>query len=207
MKDAKDLPVSQLANENDMINGKSIIAYGWNRESSILNISSKTKQKIYSSDIVNVEYSFSGDLSTTNEKIFAYDLAGKFIGFVNKENKIFPVYNLHSALNGILKKGKISRIRLGVFYIDLSNYISRSDKIKGSAIAKNTDGVALTKNSPAFLAGLKENDIITHVNNIEINETSNLNILIQKYKPGDTVNLVYDRAGEKNNLNIILDEY
>ena len=60
----------------------------------------------------------------------------------------------------------------------------------------------ISKDSPAEAAGLKENDIITHVDGDEISSSSDLVNKIATYTPGDKVTLSVYRQGETQELAI-----
>ena len=206
VKDVRDLPVTQFISINEINQGGMVIIFDWDQNSLISTISGKVNQKIFSSDIVSDEFLLSTDVSN-NKSSFVYSLSGKFLGFVSNDNSIFPVYNLERIINAVLRDGELKRIKMGLSYIDFSDFISRDSEMEGVQIVKNINNISIEKNSPAFMAGLKESDIIFSIDNIELNDVSKLNVLIQKYKKGDSINISYLRNGEKNNTNLILDEY
>lgn len=66
----------------------------------------------------------------------------------------------------------------------------------GVTTEKNTDGAeikSITKESGAEKAGLKENDIITKINDTKITEPDDLSAAIKKQKPGDKVTVTFLR--------------
>ena len=66
--------------------------------------------------------------------------------------------------------------------------------------------MAIVPGSPADRAGLKENDIITHVNGEEIPEDTDLIELLKKLKVGDEIELTLLRAGQELKAKTILEE-
>ncbi len=66
----------------------------------------------------------------------------------------------------------------------------------GVTTQKTEDGVeikSITKESGAEKAGLKENDIITKINDTKISEPDDLSEAIKQHKPGDKVTVTYIR--------------
>lgn len=116
-----------------------------------------------------------------------------------------------TALDSVLKSGKIIRPYLGVRYLSLNKEIARSANLsvdKGALVYRGSSitDFAVSPGSPADKAGIIENDIITKLNGQELNENTSLISLLQKYKPGDTVTLTVIRKGETKQINVILEE-
>ncbi|MCK9393425.1 trypsin-like peptidase domain-containing protein, partial [bacterium] len=88
--------------------------------------------------------------------------------------------------------GKISYPFLGIRYVLLDEKVAKLKKVSvsyGALILKGSGKgeVAVTKNSPAEKAGLKEGDIVLEVNGEKISTSNSLSKIISKYKPGDKV--------------------
>ncbi|OQB43576.1 MAG: Serine protease Do-like HtrA [Parcubacteria group bacterium ADurb.Bin159] len=77
---------------------------------------------------------------------------------------------------------------------------------KGAWLKSGENLPAIIKNSPAELAGLKEGDIISWINNQEINTYNDLANIISGFNPGDTINITYLRNGEEKIINVKLGE-
>ena len=56
----------------------------------------------------------------------------------------------------------------------------------------------------AYEAGIKTDDIILKVENIEVNGVPELQEQIGKFKPGDTVTVIIQRKGEKKIIEVKL---
>jgi S1-C subfamily serine protease len=60
--------------------------------------------------------------------------------------------------------------------------------------------------SPAAKAGLQQGDIITRINNTDINADNPLSSVIAQFKPGETVTLTVIRGGKTTQLKATLGE-
>jgi serine protease Do len=73
----------------------------------------------------------------------------------------------------------------------------------GVITEKNDDGAkitSVTNNSAADKAGLKEGDVITHVDEDRIDDHEDLTKAIRKHKPGDKINVTVERDGRERQL-------
>ncbi|MFH1427518.1 MAG: S1C family serine protease [Patescibacteria group bacterium] len=214
VKDARDLPVRQFSDKNLIIKGMQVIALNWQQASLITSISDikddnvvlkftdKFSKKIISQDQVEA------DLTSA----IIFDLAGNIVGLSEKTGEIEPIYHFKSAISSLLLLKEIKRASLGVNYINLSELVlsaneETKDMInKGALIYKNNDGIDIVKNSSAEKAKLRAGDIITKVDNIEIDKNNDLVDVIQSYSAGGKINVTYIRTGEENAVEIELGE-
>ena len=99
-------------------------------------------------------------------------------------------------LNG---NDKINREFLGVKFLDLSQVVGPSIKVKqGNELSLINKGVYVSeviRGSAAEKAGLKENDVITQVGNDLVDPQNIFNRLLQKYSKGDSFTLTVLRQG------------
>jgi serine protease Do len=72
------------------------------------------------------------------------------------------------------------------------------------APASVSGSAGVTPGSPAQKAGLKENDIITELDSQRIDANHDLNNLLLRYKPGDTVTLKVLRGGHTMTISVTL---
>lgn len=66
--------------------------------------------------------------------------------------------------------------------------------------------VSVLEGSPADLAGIRENDIITAIDNAPINSSTALRVAINKYKIGDTITVSVQRGNEVLQIEVTLKE-
>ena len=74
---------------------------------------------------------------------------------------------------------------------------------------KETEGFYITdleEGLGADLAGLRPNDIIKSVDNITINKVADLSGYLASKRPGENVNIVYNRNGVENEVKVRLEK-
>ena len=114
-----------------------------------------------------------------------------------------PVNTAQAVAQQIIQQGYFSRPYMGISFQPINPSIAE----RYNLLAKW--GVFVTKvesGSPADKAGLKENDIITKVGDITMDETHSYVNALFSYKPGDTISLVVMRDGKQTQLQITLGE-
>lgn len=208
-KGAKDFSVRPFVERGGVKNGQLAIVVNWTGESWLTSVvgEESSDNLIKSSEDVPVALVLAGAEDKKMAGSAVADLSGNIIALTDKGGKIESINNFQSAIQSLLKNGNIKRAFLGVNYADLSLLAKEDNKNKkGAIILKNASGISVTKASPAEKAGLKEGDIITQVDNIEINESNDLADIIRGYLPGDIINIAYSRAGEKKEVQIMLTE-
>jgi hypothetical protein len=143
------------------------------------------------------------------ENSFVFNLAGDLAAIVDSNGKVVPAYSYNYYWRRFLEKNNLGRAYLGVNYLDLSLVkmaSSSTDYNKGSLLFSAKNKAAVLKSSPAEIAGLKEGDIITWVNNQEISRFNGLAEIISFYLPGDKITLTFLRDAKEQEVNIVLGE-
>ncbi len=214
LADANNLPVKELSSIKEIKPGQLALLLEWSGRNNIMHINSvKGNNSVYSADryigLLEVNQAISKNLKGS----VLFGLNGSVYGLVDEEGRIVPIALFSGALKSLLKEGVIRRANLGINCVDLSKIVFQDSGMEkllfpkyGALIAKNKQGVAVEKNSPAYLSGLKEGDIITEINNLEISAGNSLADLIKSFSAGDMVNLFYWRNGQKNNISVKLGE-
>lgn len=114
-------------------------------------------------------------------------------------------------LEDIVKYGRIIKPFLGILYIMLTKQYQNQYHLirdRGALVIRDhrPNSVAVVVGSPADRAGIKENDIITHVNGNELGENMELSEELQKLKVGDEIELTFLRDGSEMKAKTILEE-
>jgi len=132
-----------------------------------------------------------------------------------KEKLILPLANFAMIIDDVLKEKKISRVLLGVEYLNLDRLIldleahpQYRDINQGALIYQNKQlgitGVAV--DSPAAVAGLKNGQVILKVEGEAIDSQKSLSQLIQSYNPEEEIELTVWQAGEEIKVRVSLKE-
>lgn len=110
-----------------------------------------------------------------------------------------PINSIKGVLRVVLESGKVERAFLGVNYIMITPDVAKYYKLaeKQGAYVFSESGSAVSTGSPADKAGIKDKDVITKINDIEVGAGGSLSTLIGEYSPGDVVNLVVLRDGKE----------
>jgi serine protease Do len=208
---AADLPVSKFSSDYQINNGQSAIATNWRNWTwltIVLNQTSIDSQDLSSSDVFIKQIVL--DQTPRKEFVgsFLYNLNGEIIALIDETNKIISIESYNPVISSLLKYKLIKRPSLGVNFINLSalNSVSQKSKPKGALIIKDKDNLAVVKGSSAEKAGLKENDIILSVNNIEISAENSLNKIISQFLPGDEIGIIFLRGSQSKEIKIKLGE-
>lgn len=123
-----------------------------------------------------------------------------------------PINSVKGILSGVLKTGEVRRAFLGVNYTLITPEIARYYKLSVNSGAyvynssSNTSS-AVASGSPADKAGVKDKDIITKINGVEIGNNGSLSTLVGEYSPGDTIELTVLRGDREQTIKVTLSAY
>jgi len=145
------------------------------------------------------------------------NMAGQVIGIntaiVEDANGIgfaIPINSTKGILAGVLETGKVSRSYLGVSFLTVTPDVAREYNlsVNNGAYVRSTNGSnPVAANSPADKAGLKQNDIITKVNDETVGNQGSLSSILGEYRPGDRITLTYLRDGKQETATLNLGAY
>lgn len=112
-------------------------------------------------------------------------------------------------LKGVLETGEVRRAFLGVNHIPVTPETAKLYKLSvtSGAYIFAERGSPVASGSPAAKAGIKEKDVITKVNGVDIGTNGALTTLIGEYRPGDTITLTIVRGGSTESVTVTLAEY
>ncbi len=148
-----------------------------------------------------------GPLINVNGEVIGINTAvageGENIGFA------IPVNDAVSGIKSVTTQGKLVKAYLGVRYIMLSPVIAREAGVgvnEGALVVAGAGEPAVASGSPAAKAGLKLNDVITKINDTELNENQPLGSVIGRFNPDDTVMLTVVRGDRTLEIEAVLGE-
>ena len=208
LADARNLPIRKNIAKSDFFIGQSLLAVkNLNLVNPLNLVSLSEKADLLNSENSNLNLGFSlSPLELKNN--FIFDLAGDLAAIVNNQGELIPAFSYNYQWLSLMNVNDLGRPLFGVNYLNLSDIkiaSSSTDMSKGALLFSDGKVPAVMKNSPAAKSGLKEHDIITWINNYEINNDNDLAEIISFYKPGDKLNLIYLRDGKELRSELILE--
>ena len=111
-----------------------------------------------------------------------------------------PINKARSIAESIIEKGYVSKPYIGVSVATVSKETQSYGLPQGASVKE------VVENSPAAKAGLKTNDIITHVNGKEITGSSDLIGIVGNAAVGDQLKLTVYRRGSTLELTLTVGE-
>jgi len=208
LAEATNLPVRKIVPRAELALGQSLIVIDNHNNVWPTNLSSfKKTPDVLSSDSLNARLSLANNSEAVQNNSFIFNLSGDLTALIGSNKEIVPAFILNTYWQSFGNKNLAVSPSLGVNYLDLSLVrIPTVNMSKGALIYPAADKVSVVKDSPAGLAGLVAGDVITWVDNQEINNINDLADLIAGYKPGDKITLTYIRAGQENQVDVKLVE-
>ncbi len=135
-----------------------------------------------------------GNLIGVNTAIFSQTGGSLGIGFA------IPAKVCQQVLNAILKDGRVVRGWLGISLVPPAQTDVLAPREPGVVVA------GVLGNGPAAKAGVKVGDRILKVNNEQITSTSHLINYVALQAPNSTIQLLVEREGKQQTLNVNVGE-
>jgi len=226
--EAKDLPMVELGDSDNLKAGQSVIAIG--------NALGEFRNTVSVGVISGLARSITAGGAGTSENLTniiqtdaainpgnsggpLLNIAGQVIGINTAVAQgaqgigfAIPINEMKQSIESVKQNGKIVRPWLGVRYVMLTDDIAKQNNLsitEGALIVRGdtrTD-LAVIPGSPADKAGLVENDIILEANGQKINSKNLLANVIGKFKPDDEITLKIWHKGETKEVKVKLGEY
>ncbi len=147
-----------------------------------------------------------GALINTNGQLIGINSAiASPTGYYSGYSYAIPVNIARKVVNDLIKYGSVQRGFLGAQYLDATGLTD--DEKKQAQLPVNADGIYITNlstNGAAKAAGIKEGDIIRKIDDANIISGSDMQETLSRYKPGDKVNVTYERNGALNTVAVSL---
>ncbi|MDR2065565.1 MAG: Do family serine endopeptidase [Prevotellaceae bacterium] len=219
--DATDLHYLPFGNSDDVKIGEWVLAVGnpFNLTSTvtagIVSAKARSLGAISNSDKMNIQSFIQTDAAVNagNSGGALVNTRGELIGINSAIASTTGMYAGYSfavpsqiakkVVDDLKEYGVVQRAILGVQLDDLTpetakRYNISTNEFKGVIIADVMSG------SSAEIAGIKKNDIITHVNNTEVNSASDLQEQIARYKPNDKIKITAISDGKVKHFDVTL---
>lgn len=112
-------------------------------------------------------------------------------------------------LSEILETGSAKRAYIGVSYVQVTPEVAKEYNlsVNKGAYVYSESGSAVVSGSPAAKAGIKDKDIITKINGVEVGIKGSVASLTAEYRAGDTIKITILRDGEEKELQVQLGSY
>ncbi|HEY6958627.1 MAG TPA: trypsin-like peptidase domain-containing protein [Candidatus Limnocylindria bacterium] len=124
------------------------------------------------------------------------DTIAQGLGFAVSSNTIRDI------ANELIKNGEVVRGYIGIFYLPVTQRQAISLNLPSGTTGVSVDTVV--SGSPGAQAGLKPGDIITKVNDQQIDQDHPLTSIMAKTRPGDKVKLTVIRNGQTQVVDLTL---
>lgn len=111
-----------------------------------------------------------------------------------------PIDEALPIIKELISDGKITRPYIGIVGMNVTETMAKMYNLQEGVYVYSID-----ENSPASKVNLKKGDVVTAIDSTEITTMEELNEIKNKKKIGDKVTLTVDRAGEKINVEVILE--
>ena len=141
------------------------------------------------------DFNLAGEVVGVNTAIFSPNGGNVGIAFA------IPASVVKQVTAQLIESGAVTRGFLGVGIQDVSKDIADSVGLKAARGALVTEP---SKDSPADMAGIKSGDVITKVDDKEINNALDLSRTIAGKNPGTVVNLTVWRDGKEEVVSVTL---
>lgn len=118
-----------------------------------------------------------------------------------------PINDARGLIDGVLETGKLERPYLGVQYIQLTQGNASElgvDATEGALIRGDSGSAGIVSGSPAAQAGLKDGDIITKVNDIDVDTQNTLASVVGRFRVGEEVTITFVRDGKQQTTQVTL---
>jgi S1-C subfamily serine protease len=226
--DAKDLPFLELGDSSSLQAGQKVIAIGNAlgefRDTVSTGVVSGLSRSITAGGVGTAVEKLTGLIQTDasinpgNSGGPLLNIDGQVIGIntamaQGAENIGFaiPINEVKDIIKDVKKHGRIIRPWLGVRYVMLDKQIAEINELpveEGALIIRGEtrSELAVIPGSPAAKAGLRAYDIILKVEDKEINKNYTLVEAINEYEPGDRITMTVWQDGEKNEIEVELEE-
>ncbi len=165
-------------------------------------------QNLFQTDAAINQGNSGGPLVNANGEVIGINTAVAGDGAQNIGFSI-PINDAKGLIDGVLKNGKLQRPYLGVRYVQLSPTNAKKLGLsveQGAYISSSNGAPGVVAGSPADNGGLKEKDIITKINEQEINTNNVLTSVVGRHSVGETVTITYIRDGSEHTTQVKLGE-
>jgi serine protease Do len=213
--DAKDLPVAVLGDSTKIKAGELVVAIGNPlglefARSVTMGVVSATERTLIIEDqefsLIQTDAAINpgnsgGALVNSQGQVIGINSAKLVIQGVEGMGFAIPISDASPIIEELIEKGYVSRPYLGIVGSAIDEITARRAGVPQGIYIRQ-----LVVRGPAHKAGLKEQDIITAVDDKEVKDFNDLTKILEKHKPGDQVKVTVDRDGQQMEIPLTLGE-
>ena len=217
--DAKQLPAIVIANSDNVKVGEWVLAVGnplgLNNTVTAGIVSAKARtmgqgvQSMIQTDAAINSGNSGGALVNTRGELIGINAmilangTGANIGY----GFAIPTTIMNKVVDDLKKYGNVQRAMIGIKGSDVNAYVD-AEKEKGNEVDLGTmEGIYIAEvveSGAAEEAGLKEGDVITHIDGQKIKSFGELQNVIAQKRPGDKISVTYLRKKSKHDATLTL---
>ncbi|HPT08726.1 MAG TPA: S1C family serine protease [bacterium] len=195
IKSDNSFTTRNFVNISDLRIGQTLLTYNFSSEIGINSLQKIDSGKnIKFSDDYRNSLILSNPLSKSMANSFLFSLNGDLLGLIDANLNAYPIHDFRSNVFSFLKNKEITNFSWGIYYVDLNN-IASSNLPRYGAWVFNNGAEAVVADSLASKLGIKTGDVITKINNYEINNYNNLNDVLNNFIIGDSLSIFVLRDG------------
>ncbi len=147
-----------------------------------------------------------GALVNTEGKLIGINSAiASPTGYYSGYSYAIPVNIVKKVVNDLMQYGTVQRGYLGVNFVNASD-LSEEDKTR-EGIPQSAEGIYASEvptDGGAYAAGIRKGDIIKNIDGKDVSTGAEMQEVISGHKPGDKINVTYNRAGKDNTVTVTL---
>ena len=217
--DAKNLQTVVIGDSSNMNVGDTVVAIGnplgWLSFSLTCGVVSALEREITFSDGLTMNLIQTDcTINSGNSGGALFNLYGEVIGITNAKTSgssssgvtidnigyAIPLNHVRDIIDSIIEKGYISKPYIGVTIVSVTEEMQSYGLPQGVSIQSTEPG------SPAEKAGLMRYDIVTHINDVQVTEHTELKKIVSESTPGDVLHLKVWRNGETVEIELTVGE-
>ena len=215
--DAKDLPVADFGNSDEVVVGEPAIAIGnpmglefqGSVTVGVISALNRTLElndrrvKLFQTDAAISPGNSGGALVNADGEVIGINSAKLATMGVEGMGFAIPINTVKTIVNELMDKGYVARPYLGVTIFDKPTAARYGYQL---TIEKGVYVFQVAIDSPAGRADFQRGDIILSIDGNEVNSVTDVRNAVAAHKVGDKVKVLIDRNGNQINVEVTLEE-
>ena len=215
--DAKDLPVAELGDSDEVVVGEPAIAIGnpmglefqGSVTVGVISALNRTldlndrRVKLFQTDAPISPGNSGGALVNADGEVIGINSIKLATNGVEGMGFAIPINTVKAIVEELMNKGYVARPYLGVTIFDKPTAARYGYQL---SIDKGVYVFQVAIDSPAGRANFQRGDIILSIDGKEVNSVADVRNEVAAHKVGDKVKVLIDREGRQENIDVTLDE-